>query len=111
MTTNSKLIVTTPNCYSYNSIMPILFNQEKIHPEHLLQHSKQTLIKFLLTKNLKIEYFDYCMYNSYRNASIKKKILYFLLKPFLFYLYPQLFIIASNNEIDNQPVVNSVEEY
>lgn len=76
MNKNTKLILTTPNCFSYASVKIVLTGEEYVHPDHVFWPSKKTLCILFQRYSLKTVYFSYCFYNSSREVTFKKLFFY-----------------------------------
>lgn len=91
---NTKLILTTPNCFSYGSMKIILTGKEDVHPDHVFWPLKKTLIKLLENCDFKVIYFSYCFYDSFIDITLKKLLFYKIVKltkkthvlPYLFFI-------------------------
>lgn len=80
MNEHTKLILTTPNCFSYAAMKIILTGKESVHPDHVFWPSKETLSKLLERYNLETVYFSYCFYDSFREITLKKLLFYKIVK-------------------------------
>ena len=97
---NSLLIITTPNAFSINRLVRILFlktNNPECNSEHVLYHSPQTLDQLLSRHNFKIRQFSYGHYPN-KNPSIKNKIVYFLCSIFGKKFKETMMVICQMNE-------------
>jgi len=55
MDADTKLVITTPNCFSMRKFFPLLINKEINRDDHTMWHSQNTLMQMLNFKNYKIE--------------------------------------------------------
>jgi hypothetical protein len=60
MSTGTKLVITTPNCFSLRKIYPAFFNKEFNRDDHTLWHSQDTLTQVLRLKGYEID--EICFY-------------------------------------------------
>lgn len=61
----TKLIITTPNCYCYDNIANIFRNNEIVHQDHCFWPSKKTMIQLFSFYNFKVVNFNYLNFGSY----------------------------------------------
>lgn len=52
---NTKLVITTPNCFSLRKIFSSFVNKEINRDDHTLWHSQNTLVQLLTLKGFKID--------------------------------------------------------
>ena len=95
MNKDTKLILTTPNAFSYGVIKQLLTGEEKVHQDHVFWPSYKTLLRLFKYKNLKVEYFTYCMYGCFREVSTVNRIAYKLILKRKKHLMPGLFFVLS----------------
>jgi len=99
--TNSLLILTTPNAFSINRFVRILFlktNNPECNSEHVLYHSPQTLTQLLSRHNYKIKEISYAHYPN-KKPSLKNKIVYFLCSIFGKHFKETLIVICELNKV------------
>ena len=95
MNKETKLIITTPNVFSFFNIKTFLTGKEYVHPDHTFWPSVKTMNKLLEIKNLKITFFAYCFYGEYKDVkTLKGKIFYKIIKNKFNYIAPCLFFIV-----------------
>jgi 2-polyprenyl-3-methyl-5-hydroxy-6-metoxy-1,4-benzoquinol methylase len=73
---NGVIIITTPNVFSLQRIIPVLYkltNNPNVNPEHVLFHTPATLSSLLTRNNLNIENISYAHYPA-KNKNLKRLI-------------------------------------
>ena len=75
----TKLILTTPNVFSYTNIMTHITGKENVHPDHTFQPSYKTMCKLFGNNDLKIECFTYCFWGSHGESNTWKMRLFYKL--------------------------------
>lgn len=73
---DTKLILTTPNVFSYTTIMTHITGKENVHPDHTFQPSYKTMCKLFGNNDLKIDYFTYCFWGSHEESNTWKMRLF-----------------------------------
>lgn len=76
MDENTKLIITTPNCFSYANIKTYFTGKENVHPTHVFWPSYKTINRLFEIKDLRIEYFTYCSWGAYNEVRMINKMGY-----------------------------------
>lgn len=90
----TKLIVTTPNVFSYQNIKTYITRNELVHPDHLFWPSHKTMLRLFGAKNLKIDYFTYCFWGSCQLKTFKGRTLYRIVTASSQSLLPCLFFVV-----------------
>jgi len=93
MSNKTRILLTTPNVFFYNNIQTFLTGKEKVHPDHTFWPSYITMRKLISSSGLKTEKFFYCFWGSYKEKSLKLKIIYKLILNRTRYLLPCMFFI------------------
>lgn len=79
----TKLVITTPNCFSFRKIFTAFWNKEINRDDHTMWHSQNTLTQILGFKGYKID--EICFY-----AFIKQKGLGSFLQKKFYGVFPRL---------------------
>jgi len=95
MNDDAKLILTAPNAFSYAVIKTWVTGKENVPPDHVFWTSIKTLTKLFERKDLKIEYFTYCLYKSFQKSKSLNKLGYKLIFRKKRHLMPCLFFVLS----------------
>ena len=94
MTERMNVIITVPNCFSYNVIKNLINQDEDVHPDHVFWTSKATMEKMLKNQGFQIIKFQYCFYGSAQQSRIRNKIGLLLLKQFPKFLSCLIFVVC-----------------
>lgn len=94
MNRKTRLILTTPNVFSYPNLKTYITGKENVHPDHTFWPSYKTMKRLFKIKGLKIDYFTYCFYGDYGDISFKGRLFYKLIKNLRkTYIMPCLFFV------------------
>jgi len=93
MNRKTRLLLTTPNVFSYRNIKGFIFGRENVHPDHTFWPSYKTMIKLFSMSDLEMEDFSYCFWGSSNEATLKSSIAYKLFLRMRRYLLPCMFFV------------------
>lgn len=94
MSGGTKLIVTTPNVFSYQNLKTYLSGRELVHPDHVYWPSYKTMRNLFETKKFKINYFTYCFWGKCEIKTFKGRMLYRLVTRFKQHIMPCMFFVV-----------------
>mgnify|MGYP006274461967 CR=1 FL=1 len=85
---NTRVLLTSPNVWSIFTILNHFKKTEKVHKDHMLWLSKKTCNNLIKNSGFEIEKFQFCFYgsNSSKIKSIFKKFILDSKRPVLFYV-------------------------
>lgn len=90
---DTKIILTTPNVFSYYCFKAFVFGLENVHPDHVFWPSYKTMRELFRRKGFTINYFSYCFWGSSSEKKLHIKLIQKLLLSRIKHILPCMIFV------------------